>query len=164
MTSTALLLLAGLVISLAHRPRYRTEGEIRETRRRLAGVRDPRRGGWGGGEGNGGGTEDRGDIVQSILTYDDLVEKSSYDHHKEDDASKRTVEHFETNTSNTFQTVDKNEKVPVENNHILRNTEIKETHDLAKGKPAELDNYVGCPVLDYLGGLDDLLLHPTLDW
>ena len=137
----ALLLLAGLVVSLAHRPRYRTEGEIRETRRRLAGVRDPRRGGWDGGEGAGGGTEDIGeglklvtDIVQRILTYDDLVEKSSYEHHKEDDASKRTVGHFETNTSNAFQTVDKNEKVPVETNHILRNTEINETHDLAKGR------------------------------
>ena len=57
----ALLLLAGLVVSLAHRPRYRTEGEIRETRRRLAGVRDPRRGGWCGGEGAGGGTKDRGE-------------------------------------------------------------------------------------------------------
>ena len=122
----ALLILAGLVVSLAHRPRYRTEGDIRETRRRLAGLRDPRRGDWGGGEEAGGRKGERGeglkpvkDIVQSILSYDDLVDTNSYDHHKEEDSSQRTIEYFETNTSKTFQAVEKDEEGPGKTNHTI---------------------------------------------
>ena len=70
-----LLLLASLLCSFAHRGRgrknYRTEEDKRETRRRLAGQRDPRR-------------------AETSLTYEeseifrDLVLKKGYDEKQED--------------------------------------------------------------------------------
>ena len=60
-----MVVLACAQVTLSHLPQHRTEEQIRQTRKHLATIRDPRRGGWAGG-----------DRVKGILTYDDLVNKN----------------------------------------------------------------------------------------
>merc|ERR1711892_462920 len=98
-----LLVLATLPCPLAHRVRggrnYRTEDDRRETRRRLAGQRDPRRGRWnergrvnrvGEAERREEGLKQFRQPIETTLLYEDsrifrdLVRKKVYDDKQED--------------------------------------------------------------------------------
>ena len=91
----ALLLLQ---VCHTHRPKVRTEEQVRKTRRILAGIRDPRRGAWVQEDeksGTGGGE----DVVQDVISFDNLERKHSFDHYDQGDNKDKDDNRAESNPS-----------------------------------------------------------------
>eukprot|EP00092_Neocalanus_flemingeri_P004540 GFUD01004890.1.p1 GENE.GFUD01004890.1~~GFUD01004890.1.p1 ORF type:complete len:526 (+),score=141.25 GFUD01004890.1:96-1673(+) len=144
-----LVVLAVLPCSLAQRgrggQRYRTEEDMRETRRRLAVNRDPRRGDWAGrGRGSRTREEERqGEGLKKItqettLTYEDsrifrdLVLKKVYDDKKEDIDGFRDKELkmvLDEKQNNTESLIDLGLDIKLEDTDSLRDLLLKKVEE-----------------------------------